>query len=197
MLNAGVGNYNTVQEAEHYLAIDRAFHPDMVILECFINDAEPAPRERNAGLLGHSYLAAFAFSRFDAALRVANLCPQWREYYSSLYRDGNPGFEAEKDAFFRLAVMTREDQAKLLVTILPELHEINTDYPFKAEHRKIEDFLATQHVPVIDLIDGLRGHGPESSLWITPADDHPNAKANALIVAQVIQWILQNINAHD
>jgi lysophospholipase L1-like esterase len=79
VLNAGVGNYNTVQEVEHYLTIDRAFQPDLVILEYFINDAEPVPRERNAGLLGH-YLAAFAFSRFDAALRLAGQRPQWREY---------------------------------------------------------------------------------------------------------------------
>ncbi len=197
VLNAGVGNYNTVQEVEHYLAIDRAFHPDLVILECFINDAEPVPRERNAGLLGHSYLAAFTFSRFDAALRIAKLRPQWREYYSSLYRDGSPGFEAEKDAFAKLATITRDDQSKLLVTILPELHQINADYPFTAEHRKIEAFLAKQHVPTIDLIDGLRGHGLESSLWVTPADDHPNGKANALIVAQIIPWILKNMNAHD
>src|ERR1019366_1506095 len=62
VLNAGVGNYDTVQEVEHYLTMDRAFHPDLVILEYFINDAEPVPRERTLGLLGHSYLAAFAIS---------------------------------------------------------------------------------------------------------------------------------------
>ena len=57
VLNAGVGNYDTVQEVEHYLTIDRAFHPDFVVLEYFINDAEPVPVERNIGILGHSYLA--------------------------------------------------------------------------------------------------------------------------------------------
>jgi hypothetical protein len=45
---------------------------------------------------------------------------------------------------------------------------------------------------VIDLIEGLRGHGPESSLWVTPADPHPNGKANALIAAQMEAWILAN-----
>ena len=98
VLNAGVGNYNTVQEVEHYLTIDRSFHPDLVILEYFINDAESVPRERSVGLLGRSYLAAFALSHFDGALRVAGLRPRWREYYASLYRDGSPGLEAAKDA---------------------------------------------------------------------------------------------------
>ena len=109
VLNAGVGNYNTVQEVEHYLTIGRAFHPDLVILEYFINDAEPVPRERTAGLLGRSYLAAFAVSRFDGALRVAGLRPRWRDYYASLYRDGSPGLEAATDALGRLAAVTAQD----------------------------------------------------------------------------------------
>ena len=42
---------------------------------------------------------------------------------------------------------------------------------------------------MIELIDGLRGHGPESSLWVTPTDPHPNGKANALIAAQIAPWV--------
>lgn len=181
VLNAGVGNYGTVQEVEHYLTIDRAFHPDLVILEYFINDAEPVPRERTAGLLGRSYLAAFAISRFDGALRMAGLRPRWRDYYASLYRDGSPGLEAAQDALARLAAVTAQDGTGMLVAILPELHQIDTAYPFEKEHRKIEDYLAARHVRTIDLLDCLRGHGPEAGLWITPADTHPNVKANTLI----------------
>jgi hypothetical protein len=57
--------------------------------------------------------------------------------------------------------------------------------------------LAIHHVRSMELIDGLRGHGPESSLWVTPADDHPNGKANALIVAQVLPWVLENLRAES
>ena len=183
VLNAGVGNYGTVQEVEHYLTIDRAFHPDQIILEYFINDAEPVPREHNTGIAGHSYLAAFAIARFDGALRVAGLRPDWRAYYASLYRDGSPGLEAAKAALARLANAAAQDHAQLLLAILPELHQINGTYPFAAEQKKIEDHLASLHVRALDLLPCLRGHGPEASLWITPADDHPNAKANTLIAA--------------
>jgi hypothetical protein len=183
VLNSGVGNYDTVQEVEHYLTIDRAFHPDQVILEYFINDAEPVPRERNAGIAGHSYLAAFAISRFDGALRLAGLRPQWRDYYSSLYRDGAPGFEAAKDALGRLSDATARDGASLLVAILPELHQIDGAYPFEAEQQKVKDYLASRKIRTLDLLPCLRGHGPESTLWVTPADTHPNVKANTLIAA--------------
>ncbi len=185
VLNAGVGNYDTVQEVEHYLTIDRAFHPDQVILEYFINDAEPVPRERNTGIAGHSYLAAFAIARFDGLLRLTGLRPDWRAYYASLYRDGSPGLQAAKAALARLANATAADGATLLVAVLPELHQINATYPFAAEQKKIEDRLASLRVRTLDLLPCLRGHGPEESLWITPADDHPNAKANGLIAACV------------
>jgi lysophospholipase L1-like esterase len=185
VLNAGVGNYDTVQEVEHYLTIDRSFHPDMVILEYFINDAEPVPHERTAGLLGHSYLAAFALSRFDGALRLAGLRPRWRDYYASLYREGSPGLDAAKEALGRLAAVTAQDGTGLLVAILPELHQINGPYPFEEEQRKIEDYLASRRIQTIDLLGCLRGHGPEMGLWITPADAHPNVKANTLIAGCV------------
>jgi len=48
-------------------------------------------------------------------------------------------------------------------------------------------------VPVVDLIDGLRNHGPEITLWVTPLDDHPNGKANALIAAQLRDAILADL----
>ena len=192
VLNAGVGNYDTVQEYTHYLTYDRQFHPDLVVLEYFINDAEPVPAERSPGLLGRSYLLAFITSRFDSMLRFTGMRPNWKEYYSGLYRDGRPGYERAKKALADLAAATRSDHARLLVAILPELHEINTSYPFTREHQMIKETVAAQQVPVIDLIEGLRGHGPESSLWVTPADDHPNGKANTLIADQILPWVLEN-----
>jgi lysophospholipase L1-like esterase len=195
VLNAGVGNYDTVQEYNHYLTYDRAFHPDLVLLEYFINDAEPVPRERHYFLIGKSYLVAFTLSRFDGFLRLLGARPNWKEYYAGLYNDDLAGMRACKKALEQLTAATRADHAKLLVTILPELHEINGVYPFTNEQQKIKDVLAAKQVPVVDLIDGLHGHGPESSLWVTPADDHPNGKANSLIVDQILPRVLEQVSA--
>jgi lysophospholipase L1-like esterase len=196
VLNAGVGNYGTVQEVAHYRTFDRVFHPDLVVLEYFINDAEPAPVERNPGLLGRSYLLAFSISRYDALLRFVGQRPPWYEYYARLYDEGQPGLRAAEDALAELAALTRADGAALLAAILPELHQIEGgSYRFAREQRKIQDVLAANRIPALDLIEGLRGHGPESSLWVTPADPHPNAKANELIAAQLQAWILANAGA--
>jgi hypothetical protein len=53
------------------------------------------------------------------------------------------------------------------VATLPELYEINDGYPFAVQYREIEQMLRDRQIPVIELVEGLRGHGPESSLWVT------------------------------
>ncbi len=195
VINAGVGNYNTVQEVTYYQTQGRAFHPDLVILEYFINDAEPVPREKKGFFRDRSYLASFAISRFDVLLRLLRLRPDWKTYYGSLYEDDRPGFQAAKAALRDFANTTRTDGTAVLVAFLPELHQINGSYPFIEAHEKMHKVLAPEGVPFIELIDGLRNHGAESSLWVTPLDAHPNARANSLIAAQMRDWILKNDGA--
>lgn len=43
VINAGVGNYNTVQEVTYFLNKGQNLNPDVVVLNYFINDAEPTP----------------------------------------------------------------------------------------------------------------------------------------------------------
>jgi hypothetical protein len=192
VLNAGVGNYDSVQEYNHYLAYDRIFHPDIVVLEYYVNDPEPVPRERVTSLLGRSYLFAFAASRLDLSLRFAGNRPNWKEYYAGLYRPDLPAYQAAKQALLDLADAVHSDGAKFLFATLPELHEINHAYPFAAQYHEVEQMMRDHGVPVIELIQGLRGQGPESSLWVTPADAHPNLKANTLIAAQILPQILSS-----
>src|SRR5579864_984245 len=139
VLNAGVGNYDTVQEVTYYETRGRTFHPDLVVLVYFINDPEPVPVERKGVLVDSSYLIAFSVNRFDGVLRRIGTRPDWNKYYSSLYDDNRPGFQACKSALIDLASTTQRENTKLLVAILPELHQINNNYPFTAAHQKIKD----------------------------------------------------------
>ena len=195
VINAGTGNYDTVQEVTLYKTRGRQLHPDMVILVYFINDPEPVPRQKSIWLIDRSYLVAFLTNRLDGVLRKTGSRPGWKEYYASLYNDDKPGFQACKAALLDLATTTREEHVKLIVALLPELHQINQDYPFTAEHQKIKDVVAPTGVPVLDLIDGLKNHGTEETLWVTPLDDHPSGKANTLIAAQLREAILADLAA--
>jgi lysophospholipase L1-like esterase len=197
VINTGVGNYDTVQEVTYYETIGWKYHPDLVVLVFFINDPEPVPVEKKGFLIDRSYLIAFATNRIDGVMRHVGVRPDWKTYYASLYDDDRPGFQSCKKALVSLAHSTRSHDAKLLVAILPELHQINGDsYPFKAAHQKIKDVMTAENVSVLELIDGLKDRGPEETLWVTALDDHPNAKANNLISDQLEQWILENTGKH-
>jgi lysophospholipase L1-like esterase len=195
VINAGTGNYDTVQEVTFYKTRGRELQPDMVILVYFINDPEPVPRQKSIWLIDRSYLVAFLTNRLDGVMRKLGTRPGWKSYYTSLYNDNQPGFQACKAALLDLAATTRDEHTKLIVALLPELHEINQEYPFTAEHQKIKGVLAPTGVPVLDLIDGLRGHGPEETLWVTKLDDHPSGKANGLIAAQLREAIVAELSA--
>lgn len=196
VLNAGVGNYGTVQEVEHYRVMGRNYHPHLVILQYFINDPEPVPRENRSWLASHSYLLAFSISRFDGLLRLTGSRPQWQSYYTGLYTDRNrAGLAAAEQALGDLAQFTAEDHASLLVTLLPELRSINGEYPFAEQHRIVQAALARYGIRSMELIEGLHGHGPESELWVTLADSHPNARANALVTAQLLPWVEREATA--
>jgi len=56
VINAGVGNYNTVQEVTYFK--ERGIHlkPDMVLLGFYLNDAEKTPKPSSGFLREHSYL---------------------------------------------------------------------------------------------------------------------------------------------
>jgi lysophospholipase L1-like esterase len=190
VINAGVGNSGTRQEVTYYEHYGVKFQPDLIILQYFINDAEPVPREKRGFLIRYSYLSAFVSSRVDGLLLRLGLRPNWRTYYKSLYRDDQPGWVAAQTALRELSQFTREHGSRLLVGILPELRQVNGVYPFTEEHEKLKRLLAAEHVPVLDLIDGLRNHGVEESLWVTPLDDHPNARAHRLVAAQFRDWIV-------
>ena len=60
IVNAGVGNYNTKMQAAWLVAEGDIYEPDMIILNYFINDAEPTPVDAAArcarGRL-HSYIS--------------------------------------------------------------------------------------------------------------------------------------------
>jgi lysophospholipase L1-like esterase len=197
VINSGVGNYDTVQEVTYYETYGRYFNPDLVILNFFINDPEPVPSEKNIPLIERSYLVAYVTNRSDGVLRRIGTRPDWKTYYASLYNDNLPGYQACKAALRSLAASTQANNSKLLVALIPELHQINGAYPFTEAHQKIKNVMAAEQVPVVDLIEGLRNHGPEITLWVTPLDDHPNAKANSLIAAQLRDVIVDDLRSRN
>jgi len=181
VINSGVGNYNTIQEVEYFLTEGYKYHPNVVVLNFFVNDAEPVIPERPpSALMRTCYACVFVIGRADALKRRFLGEQNWYEYYLSLYGDGRAkGWLDANEAIRRLADYCKANNIALLIASLPELHDVQnyrlqriTDFVHEAADRYGAAF--------VDLLPYLKDH-PSSTLWVTPPDPHPNALAHLLI----------------
>jgi lysophospholipase L1-like esterase len=181
VINTGVGNYNTIQEVEYFLTELYKYQPDVVVLNYFVNDAEPVPHDSPPGLLGrHCYSCVFVTGRVDTLLREFSADQDWAEYYLGLYGNGEAaGWLAAKAWIKKLADYCKAHDIKLLIASLPELHDVK-HYRFQLITELVHQAADENGVAFVDLLDYLRDQD-SSKLWVTPPDPHPNAFANKLI----------------
>lgn len=194
VVNLGVGNWNTVQEVEHFLTKDYQYKPDIVVLNYFVNDAEPTPERRRPPslLLQYCYSCVFFKGRLDTVLRQLTERKDWADYYLGLYGGGNSkGWLDAKAAIQRLADYCKRNNIKLLIAHLPELHDVQ-NYRFGSVTELVRQAAQDNNASFVDLLPSLQSQA-SSDLWVTPPDPHPNAFANELIAAGLFS-ALQKLN---
>ena len=184
VVNLGVGNWNTVQEVQYFLTQGYKYSPDMVVLNYFVNDAEPTPERRRppSVLLQYCYSCVFLKGRLDTVLRQLTTRQDWAEFYLGLYDSGkSKGWLDAKAAIKRLADYCKQNNIKLLIAHLPELHDVQ-NYRFGIVTELVRQAAQENDAPFVDLLPNLQFQA-SSDLWVTPPDPHPNAFANELIAA--------------
>jgi len=186
VVNAGVGNTNTVQEWAYFKNAGHRLDPDMLLLAFFINDAEPVPRMSRSFLLNHSHFAVLAWSKLNRVRALLFPGQGYREYYRSLYADSNPGWPRCRKALLELSAFCAQNRKKLLVILLPELHDLREPYPFQDAQRRVEEVLRSSSVEVLDLFPHFKGLEGRS-LWVSSDDAHPNAIAHERIAEAVFR----------
>jgi hypothetical protein len=182
VVNLGVGNWNTVQEVQYFLAKGVKYKPDIVVLNYFVNDAEPNPvkREEPSWVLRYCYSCVFFKGRLDTLLRQFSTRQNWADYYLGLYDGGtSETWLAAKAAMKELADYCKQNNIKLLIAHLPELHDVQ-NYRFGLVTELVRQTANENEVPFVDLLPNMQYHASED-LWVTPPDPHPNGFANGLI----------------
>lgn len=188
VINAGVGNYNTVQEVAYFKERGIGFAPNMVLLGFFINDAETTQRRDEGLLSGHSYLYVLASSGWDAFQRKLGWKETYTNYYLRLYSARETGWQACRRALADLADVCKRRGIRLQWILIPELHAAGRDYPFERVHTLVGEVARDNGVPAIDLRRAFEGVDPRG-LWVSPGDAHPNELAHRIIARQVYQAV--------
>ncbi len=183
VLNTGIGNLNAAMQVAYFLHEGYRYQPDVVVLNYFINDAEPTPVRTENFIVEHSYAAVFLAGRFDILKRTYLGQSDWQTYYKNLYSDHQDGWKETKEALRHLIEFCQEKNVKLLVANYPELHQLSP-YPFREVTALITAQAMSHHVPFVDLLPSVVHEEPQS-LWVTSTDAHPNGKAGKLFAAQL------------
>jgi lysophospholipase L1-like esterase len=181
VINFGVGNYNTVQEVQAFLATGHRYRPDVVVLNYFVNDAELLePARSPSSLMRACYACVFLAGRGDAVVRQFLGGMDWAQYYLSLYGDGtSKGWLEAKAAIGRLAEATKASGVKLVIVNLPELHDVK-NYRFGRVTDLMRQAAEENGAVFVDVLPAMVDQ-QSSKLWVTPPDPHPNSYANELI----------------
>lgn len=179
VLNSGVGNYNTSMEVAWFERNGLDLNPDVVVLNVFINDAEPTPRQDAVPWWDKIlYSRVILFGALDTVVRTALGGPDWKTYYRELYLPQAEGWAAMQQAIARLADLCRERNIKLVIVDYPELRELSP-YPFADVSDKIAAQAKAVGAPYIPLLPAVATQAP-SDLWVTVPDPHPNSLASGL-----------------
>lgn len=188
VINTGVGNANTAMESAYFIKKAYVYKPDIVVLNYFINDAEPTPRRTKNVLLEHFYSVAFIMGRFDVLMRTFFGKADWQQYYRGLYQENQPGWLVAQNALKELASYCKARNIKLVVVNYPELHELSP-YPFQDVTSLVASKVTALGVPFLDLLPSVDNQAPKS-LWVTKTDSHPNGKAAGLYADAIMKFLL-------
>ena len=180
MINFGAGNYNTEQEVNLFLEKGLKYKPDKVVLFYFINDAEVSPRKSKLWFLGYSNLITFYWSRVNSLVSKHVSAKNWQEYYSSLYVDGQEGWEDSKKAFLQLRDVCQREGVQVQILLLPELHDVKNE-AFRDIYDSVSRFLETNGIDHLNLATLFKDQEKPRALWVRYDDAHPNKLAHKVI----------------
>jgi hypothetical protein len=201
--NLGVGGYNTSQELLLLEYLGLKLLPDCVVLGYVLNDAEaplfevdpvtrracrasrpieegagdPVPPDRLLYRLRTARLVWQLAANRERSLRTV-------AHYQALYEEGSAGWQESRRALRQIVARCHEARIPCYVVLFPILFELNDAYPFLAIHEKIRAEVEGQNATLIDLFPRLKGQQAES-LWVHPADQHPNEQVHRIAAAEL------------
>lgn len=187
VINGGVGNYNTRLEVHYLVKEGLRYAPDVVVLNYFVNDAEPDPRYSGNFINMHSAAWVFFANRLDVLWRRLTRRGSWDDYYRRLYREDAEGWRGARAAILRFGEICRQHGMRCLIVYQPELHQLDP-YPFVDAQRAVAAVADEAQIPFLDLLPALRGLDPRT-LWVSVEDTHPNGRCDAIYGAAIAERI--------
>jgi lysophospholipase L1-like esterase len=191
VLNAGIGNYNTVRYVERFLTELSALEPTDIVVHYFVNDAEILEPGGGNFFLRHSQLAVTLWIALNRVLHRGNETGLIT-HYQQVYEPEADGFQAMQASLAQLRDYAAEKGVRVYLAMTPDVHNLE-DYPYGYIHQIMAEIAERNGFVFVDVLSSFEGLTPEE-LWAMPGDPHPNSLGHE-IMAEALYPVLKDADA--
>ncbi len=183
VLNMGVGNYNAIQELAALKQQGLQYHPDHILWNFYINDAEETQKLKpsffSTKLISMVYLKSFLY-KMKASLDSKS---NYIDFYKNTFQgeSGKTFFQAMD----QLVQLSQTTKIPLTVVLLPDFRKLH-NYPFAEEHKLVVNYFRSKGINVIDTVEAFDPQ-KEKAYWVAHDDPHPNNVAHEIIAQKIFQ----------
>jgi len=214
VINMGICGLTTLNELELLVKVGKKLEPDLVIVEYLINDILPSgPSLRRVGtewlftrkpvnlisfdtlhafFSEHSYLYDFINYRYLALQRKIWPAREWAE----LYQDNYPGWVTFNKALRGIRHWTSQRDIEAIFVIFnsfPKGKWTEETFPNAGIHKKVMMSALRAGLRVLYLLPEYIKWGKNFSYWVvSPANAHPNEKAQTIAAQAIWGYITKN-----
>ena len=187
--NLGVPGLDSHEEIKAYQDLSY-LNFDIVVWQYYLNDIQPEDKSIPSKIISQnaypidllrklsekSTFFDFLYWRFSS--KYSTTFDQLDRHYLSMYRDGSilKNHEEELSVFIK---ELKNQNKKIVVVIFPLIELLGPNYPANDIHSKLQSYFKSQDVPIIDLLDELKGSNWKD-LVASKFDTHPNEKVHML-----------------
>lgn len=190
VLNAGIGNYNSVRYVERFKKRLSDLSPTDIVVHYFVRDAVSLEAGGGNILLRNSQLAVTIWIAINRFLKSdSNISLE--KYYLQVYSPKAEEFIKMRQALNSLAIYCKKKNIRIYLAMTPDVHDL-VDYKFNFIHRQIKDLSIEFGYQFVDLLPAMKNLTPKE-LWSMPGDPHPNGNGHK-IMAEVIYPILKTVD---
>ncbi|MDC0533534.1 SGNH/GDSL hydrolase family protein [Candidatus Pelagibacter sp.] len=178
VLNAGIGNTNTIMQINNFFEYHKDLNIELIILNFFINDFENVKVKQPNFIQKYSYLYTFLNANLYKIKMLNDKNKDYENFYLNTFND-KIIIDKTKDEIKKLKKFCIKNDIAFVIHNIPELRNLK-NYKFKNETKIIKNFSDINEIIFIDSFDVLKNYD-EETLWVTIEDSHANEKAHDII----------------
>ena len=134
--------------------------------------------------------------RWGAIQVATGLAPSYADYLRRRAADPD-GADARSDSALLRAMIDacRRQHVSIGIVLFPDAGpDLGADYPFAFLHEHVLAVCRAEGLPCLDLRADFAAVTDRRSLWVSPFDHHPSARANAIAATRILetfhpQWV--------